>query len=215
MEAMVDVVRGKALWSVWAAHVRAVASTYPGVAIDVGTGDGRWVYRMARVHPDWFYLGVDANAAALREISFRASRKRSRGGISNTWFVRAAVEMLPLGLAQLADQITIHYPWGRLLQGILTPDAAVIGPIALLGKPGARITVCINKSAIRASADHARTMKCDVLLQRLVPAYAEVGIALVTCVAAPGPGTTWGARVGQGRPAPSVMLTGVVRGADV
>jgi len=212
MEAMVELVRGKMRTPVPATQVREVASKFREVGIDVGTGDGRWAYRMARAHPERFCLGIDANAAGLRDVSFRAGRKPSRGGVSNMWFIRAAAETLPAGLEHLADHITIFYPWRRLLDGILTPDPAVIRPIALLGKPGAQILICINESALHPGTRHADPVDCSALLARLGPPYAEVGIVLAGCQFASGPGTTWGDRVGKDRPGPSVVLTGVVRG---
>lgn len=210
MEAMVELVRGKARTPVPAAHVREAASKFRAVGVDVGTGDGRWAYRMARVHPDRFYLGIDANAAGLRDVSFRAGRKPSRGGVSNVWFIRAAVETLPAGLQRLADHLTIFYPWRRLLDGILTPDPAVLRPIALLGKHGAQILICINESALHPGTRFADPVDCSALLTRLRAPYAEMGIVLTSCRIASGPGTTWGTRVGRGRPAPSIVLTGVV-----
>jgi 16S rRNA (adenine(1408)-N(1))-methyltransferase len=210
MGAMVELVRGKSRTSVSVAHVRTVASRFREVAVDVGTGDGQWVYRMARTHPDWFCLGIDANAAALRDASFRANRKPTRGGVPNAWFLHASVETLPSGLERFADHISLFYPWRRLLEGILQPNTAVILPLGLLGKPGADVMICINESALRVNAGHAEPTECAALLRRLRPQYAEAGIVLTRCHLAPGPGTTWGDRVGQGRPALSVVLTGVV-----
>ncbi len=212
MEAMVELVRGKTRTPVPAAHVREAASKFREVGVDVGTGDGRWAYRMARAYPQRFCLGIDANGAGLRDVSFRASRKPARGGVSNVWFIRAAVETLPAGLERLADHITIFYPWRRLLDGILKPDPAVIRPIGLLGKHDAQILICINESALHPGTRAADPVECSALLARLRPPYAETGIALTSCRIGIGPGTTWGNRVGQGRPAPSVVLTGVVRG---
>jgi 16S rRNA (adenine(1408)-N(1))-methyltransferase len=212
MEAMVELVRGRARTPVPAAYVREAASQFREVAVDVGTGDGRWAYRMARAHPERFCLGIDANAAGLRDVSFRAGRKPARGGVNNAWFIRAAAETLPAGLDRLADHITIFYPWRRLLDGILKPDPAVIRPIGLLGKHGAQILICINESALHARTSSADPVECSALWARLRPSYAEAGIALTGCRIATGPGTTWGDRVGQGRPGPSVVLTGVVRG---
>lgn len=213
MEASVEVVRGKVRAHVVATELRAAASRFNEVLVDVGTGDGRWVYRLARARPDWFCLGIDANAAALREVSSRAGRKPARGGVANAWFLHASVEALPAGLERLADYITLLYPWGRLLDGMLQPDLAVIRPIALLGKPGADVTVCVNESALQMTASGVQTDGCAALLRRLRPHYAEGGITLTACQGTPGPQTTWGKRVGQGRPNRSVVLTGVIRGA--
>ena len=39
------------------------------VVIDVGTGDGRWLFRLARARPEWFCIGVDANLDATRHVA--------------------------------------------------------------------------------------------------------------------------------------------------
>lgn len=42
--------------------------TDKGVVIDLGTGDGRFVYRAARDHPGKFYLGIDANPGDRKSV---------------------------------------------------------------------------------------------------------------------------------------------------
>ena len=66
--------------------------TAGGVIIDVGTGDGRFVYQCARQNPRSFYIGIDAHPPALEKISEKIHRKPSKGGLPNLLFVHAAVE---------------------------------------------------------------------------------------------------------------------------
>ena len=56
--------------------------TGEGVIIDIGTGDGRFVYQSARQNPNKFYIGIDPNTRAagedLREdLSQTGERRRS------------------------------------------------------------------------------------------------------------------------------------------
>jgi tRNA G46 methylase TrmB len=39
-----------------------------GVIIDLGTGDGRFVYQSARQNPKKFYIGIDPNVRPLQKI---------------------------------------------------------------------------------------------------------------------------------------------------
>jgi hypothetical protein len=39
------------------------------VVVDIGTGDGRYVYRSARSDPDRIYIGIDVERRALQKIS--------------------------------------------------------------------------------------------------------------------------------------------------
>lgn len=205
-----DVVRGRTRALVPRWHIQAAAAQSHRVVVDLGTGDGRWVYRMAKSHPGFFCVGVDANAEAMREVSFRAGRKPSRGGAANAWFVCAAVDSLPAGLGRLADWMTVLYPWGRLLRVVVDPDVPALIRIAAMGKPGAHVEIFINASAVRAAYGDPGTSNAAALRRRVAPAYARAGILLTACSDAPGPPTTWGARVGQGRSAPGIVLTGRV-----
>jgi 16S rRNA (adenine(1408)-N(1))-methyltransferase len=94
-----------------------------GVIVDIGTGDGRFVYQTARENPAKFYVGIDANSRPLEKISMKATRRPAKGGAPNLMFVQAAIEDLPDELNDAADEIHIHFPWGSLLRAVATGEA--------------------------------------------------------------------------------------------
>ena len=51
-----------------------------------------------------------------------SSRRASRGGPPNALFVVAAAERVPEELHGVADELTILFPWGSLLRGVLALD---------------------------------------------------------------------------------------------
>lgn len=142
----IDVVRGKQIVRLGGLALRRQAAAYERVVVDLGAGDGRWAYRLARAHLTWFCVAVDANADGLREVSFRAGRKPGRGGAANAWCLRAAVEALPPALDGLADEIRVHFPWGSLLRAVLLPDVDLLRQIARVGRPGAAFHARVNAS---------------------------------------------------------------------
>jgi hypothetical protein len=79
------------------------------VVVDIGTGDGRYVYRSARSDPDRFYIGIDVERGALQKISEKIHRNSKKGSLSNVLFVLAPVKDLPSVFVQLADEIHIHF----------------------------------------------------------------------------------------------------------
>ncbi len=95
--------------------------TGEGIVLDIGTGDGRFVYRCARQNPKKFYIGIDATPRPLEKVSEKIHRKPSKGGLSNLLFIQAAVEDLPPELDGVADEIHIHLPWGSLLRTVSAP----------------------------------------------------------------------------------------------
>lgn len=99
--------------------------------MDIGTGDGRFVYQMAQKNPDKFYIGIDPAQEPLRKISEKIYRNEKHGGVKNALFIKASVENLPDELCGVADEVHIHFPWGSLLGAMLTGEA---GPLLQLRK---------------------------------------------------------------------------------
>jgi 16S rRNA (adenine(1408)-N(1))-methyltransferase len=158
------------------------------LAIDIGTGDGLYVYRSARAEPKRLYIGIDSNAENLAEISRKSARKPARGGAPNALFVRAAVEALPEELVGLADRVTILLPWGGLLRAVMEPEVAVLRGIRTLCRPGASLLVVAGEPITNA----------------VVPAYRAAGVAAqvgpIVPVEVQKLRTTWAARLAFGRP---------------
>jgi 16S rRNA (adenine(1408)-N(1))-methyltransferase len=80
----------------------------------------------------------------MAEASRRAARPAARGGAPNALFVVAAAERPPLELLGVADEVTIHFPWGSLLRGALALDEDAAGGIAALIKARGRLTILVS-----------------------------------------------------------------------
>src|SRR6185312_2067943 len=97
-----------------------------GVIIDIGTGDGRFVYQSARQNPEKFYIGIDPNTPPLEKISEKIHRQPAKGGAPNVLFIQAAVEDLPAELDGVADEVHVHFPWPSLLRAVASGDVSVL-----------------------------------------------------------------------------------------
>lgn len=157
--------------------------TGAGVVIDLGTGDGRFVYQSARQNPHKFYIGIDANPQPLAKISEKIHRKPAKGGLPNVLFIQAAVEALPPELDGVADELHIHFPWGSLLRAVATGDETVLRSLRRLCAPGALMEVIIgldperDQSQIEALGLEPFT---DELLElSLVPRYEASGFEIL------------------------------------
>lgn len=116
-------------------------STNKGVILDIGTGDGRFVYQMARANPDKLYIGIDASSEALVKVSERIHRNPKHGGAKNALFLKASVETLPEELKNIADEVHIHFPWGSLLRAVLLPDESILRSIRAICKEQALLEI--------------------------------------------------------------------------
>jgi 16S rRNA (adenine(1408)-N(1))-methyltransferase len=112
-------------------------AAWPRVSIDIGAGDGRAVLALARAEPGALALGIDPDASRMSDAASRSARKPSKGGAPNARFLVCAVEALPMELAATADLVTVQFPWGSLLRGIVGGETAILAPIARLLKPSA------------------------------------------------------------------------------
>jgi 16S rRNA (adenine(1408)-N(1))-methyltransferase len=83
--------------------------TGEGIIVDLGTGDGHFVYRSARENPNKFYIGIDPNTPPLKKVSERIYRKPEKGGAPNVLFIHASVEDLPRELDGLQMRSTFTF----------------------------------------------------------------------------------------------------------
>lgn len=109
--------------------------------MDIGTGDGRFVYQMARKNPEKLYIGIDAASENLSKISEKIYRNPKHGGAKNALFLQARVEELPEELNNIADEVHVHFPWGSLLAGVLKPDETIIRSLRRICKSGALLEI--------------------------------------------------------------------------
>ncbi|HET8643873.1 MAG TPA: class I SAM-dependent methyltransferase [Vicinamibacteria bacterium] len=155
--------------------------------------------------PERLFVGVDANAAALSELSRRAFRART----PNLVYVRAAAEDLPPELGGIADRVTVILPWGSLLAGVACARPAVLHGIRRLCQPGAALTMVLGVDPARDQAEAARlgvpALDAAYLAGPLAAAYASHGFAvdsvrpLAREELARWP-STWARRLAHGRP---------------
>lgn len=113
---------------------------YTNVLIDIGTGDGRFMRHVARTSPVCFAIGVDACRENLREATRKAP--------ANALYVVANALALPPELRGLATWITINFPWGSLLDGLLRGDDRLLDGLRALARPGARLEIRLNDGAL-------------------------------------------------------------------
>jgi 16S rRNA (adenine(1408)-N(1))-methyltransferase len=114
------------------------------VIIDLGCGDGRAVLATAAAEPGSLIIGIDAAPAAMAESSRRAARSAKKGGLSNAVFLAAGAGALDGVLDASADLVTVLFPWGSLLEGVLGLDRIIADVIARLVKPGGRLLLLLS-----------------------------------------------------------------------
>jgi 16S rRNA (adenine(1408)-N(1))-methyltransferase len=138
------IARGRRLEEVDGGWLADIAAAHRRVCIDVGAGDGRYVLQRAAAEPDELVIGMDASHAGLREASARAARDPKRGGLPNALFVVAALEAAPPELHGLGSLVTVHFPWGTLLDAAIGRDAAGTRQLSGLVASGGRLRLLVS-----------------------------------------------------------------------
>jgi 16S rRNA (adenine(1408)-N(1))-methyltransferase len=217
----VVVVYGRVRQALDAAQLRSLARSFQEVALDLGAGDGRFVYRMAQRCPRTLWIGVDPAPEALAEYSARAMRKPARGGLpaANALFLAATVEALPAALDGLAGSIYVHLPWGSLLRGLLLADPAILTPIARAAAPPARLHIYLNTTAflerVPGELRELPPPTPEYCRAVMAPAYAALGITLVKCALLGRRelarlDSTWARRIAKARHPQALYLQGII-----
>ncbi|MDQ2745152.1 MAG: class I SAM-dependent methyltransferase, partial [Chloroflexota bacterium] len=135
-----EAICGKRTYFINRDTLRSLASRYQSVAIDLGTGDGRYVRHVAGTVPNCLALGIDACRENLRDTSRRAS--------ANALYLIANALDLPIELAGLATRITINFPWGSLLAGLLDGHPGLLAGLGMISTHDAVVEAHLNAGAL-------------------------------------------------------------------
>ncbi len=181
-----ECIRGKTSTEIGVDRLTADVAGYDDVLIDVGTGDGRYVLHVARTSPTWFAVGVDACRDNLR--------KASRKAPSN------ALALPKEELDGMASKVTINFPWGSLLTGLLNGEPVLLEGLLAISRPGATLEVRLNAGAL-AEAGYTLESGTERIRQALHEGGFEVAGDLLRLDArelrqCP---TTWAKRLAYGR----------------
>jgi 16S rRNA (adenine(1408)-N(1))-methyltransferase len=180
---------------------------YERITLDVGTGDGLFIYHCARQDPQTFFIGIDANRRPLQKISERIHRKPSKGGLPNILFAQSAVETLPDELEGIANEVYINFPWGSLLRAVAIGDETVLRKLRCICAPNALLWVVVGLDDERDRTEIDRLklppLSSDYVNANLVAKYYDAGFEILETVslspaALPELRTSWARRLQRG-----------------
>lgn len=110
------------------------------VHLDLGTGDGTYVVRMARQRADFGVVGIDTCLDHLRGAV--------RHYPANARFVRSDARALPEEFAGRFASVSINFPYGSLLDAIRDEDRALLDQVDRVAGDRASVEIVVNESAL-------------------------------------------------------------------
>jgi len=189
---------GKQTASLELADFQACLEKYQKVLVDIGTGDGRFVQNYAQNCPEALAIGVDA----CRENSQQVSRKAR----PNTLFLIANALWLPPELTGVADLVTINFPWGSLLQGLLKGESGLSENLLKLLRPSAKIEIRLNQSAVEKAGYSLAEAGLKVQHNLRLGGFSVTNPLWLEREVLKEVPTTWAKRLAYGREAEAVYL---------
>ena len=183
-------------WSGWKNQLK----NYDRILLDLGTGDGRYARTLAAKHPGWFVIGVDSCRENLRE--------HSQAKLRNLLFVIASAQDLPCELEGLVSQVTINFPWGSLLESLLSGDPRLLCGLKSVSRARAALDLRLNGGAL---AEAGKTLEAgtDRIFYNLLRAGWQLEQpVLMDASALQRFPSTWAKRLAFGRDPRALMLSG-------
>lgn len=196
-----EAIRGKHSFALDAAALAARVADYQSLLLDLGTGDGRYVARVARANPAYFALGLDSCRENLRDSSRRAP--------PNALFAIANALALPSTLDGLASWVTLNFPWGSLLRGLLHGDPALLAGLQRVTRAGATLEIRLNGGALGELGHNLETGETRIRQVLRAAGFGIQGYRALDAAALRACPTTWARRLAAGRDPRGLYLRAV------
>jgi len=197
-----ETIRGRTSLEIDFIGLKEQVAGYNRIMLDLGTGDGRYVHTLAEAQPDWFVIGVDSCRENLREYS--------RAKLRNMLFVIASAQCLPMELNGLVSHITINFPWGSLLESLLTGDSKLMRGLVSVSRAATSIDLCLNGGALAEAGTPLET-GAEKIYDNLIRSGWELTrpVLMNGSVLKSFP-TSWARRLAHGRDPRAILLRGTL-----
>lgn len=151
---------------------------YKELVIDLGTGQGSFVYFNACENKDIFYVGIDSCRDSMKKYGV----KQYKNKVDNILYCVMNAQKMDEVLYNKFSKVYINLPWGSLLQGLFKEEFNIINTISLLLRSCGEVRMCFSYDD--------RFEKCEIEKRELpfldddyfknefIPMYLRYGIKI-------------------------------------
>lgn len=179
------------------------AAQHDRLHVDLGTGDGRYAIDRARRSPGTAVVGIDTSLDHLRGAKRRYP--------SNSRFIRRDACVIPDGYLPAAAGMTINFPYGSLLRGLVEGAPGLIAGIDATLGAGGRIEVRLNRTAFVATGLDPDTGPTAVARHLRLINGLDITLRELTQPELRTFPSSWSKRLGFGREAGATLVEGTRR----
>jgi 16S rRNA (adenine(1408)-N(1))-methyltransferase len=197
------IIKGNKTEKMDAERLKELVGGFKTIIMDLGTGDGRFVYKNALKNVDVFYIGIDPSEKQLKISAREIQRKK----LDNILLVVGSAEQPPEELCGLADTIYVNFPWGTLLETFAKPVEQNLRNIFGLLKEDGNVQVIFGYDESLEPSETKRlnlpAIDIEYIKDVLIPKYGEFGLRIVKFgrfdTQAKKVETTWNKKLNTGR----------------
>lgn len=191
--------------------LKNIVGQFKKTIIDLGTGDGRFVYENASLKPDTLFIGIDPSQTQLKEYSKKSQKKK----LTNVLFAVGSLEIIPEGLNNVADTVYIILPWGTLLQNIVKPNIETVKTLKNLLKPKSEIEIILGYTQENEPAETERLQLPEInenfVRTQIIPTFETESFKLeeyrnLNKVSLSKFKTTWSKKLSFGKERPLIYI---------
>lgn len=113
---------------------------YDRFIIDLGTGQGAFVYYNALENNKCFYVGLDSCGNSMKKYAIKQYKNR----VNNLIYVIMNAQKIDDIFKNRFSEIYINLPWGTLLEGIFKEELGIVNSISSLALSGCKINICFS-----------------------------------------------------------------------
>jgi 16S rRNA (adenine(1408)-N(1))-methyltransferase len=169
------IVKGNKILEINEEELNKIKGLFKKTVLDLGTGDGRFVYENALLDPTTLFIGIDPSQTQLKEYSKKAQKKK----LANALFLTGSIEIMPEGLRDTADLVYVILPWGTLLQGLVKPSSKTILSLKNLLKTGGKLEVILGYTEENEPSETKRLdlpeINKNLVYSRIIPVFEKEG----------------------------------------
>ena len=195
-----ETIRGKTPIELNVSELQMRLAGYNHIHLDLGTGDGRFIRCMAEHHPHSFFIGVDTCRENLRANSHRK--------LPNVLFVIASAQSLPIELNGLISHTTINFPWGSLLESLLTGDASLMNSLEYISSSIATLDIHLNGGALAEAGTALEAGEDQIYNNMLRSGWKMNAPKMMNAHALRNFPSTWAKRLAFGRDPRAITMNG-------
>lgn len=154
---------------------------YKTIHIDLGTGNGKFIFDLALKNPEILFIGIEPIASNLLEYSKKAQKNK----LENLIYVISSIENLGTELNGLGDVVYVNFPWGSLLEAVVKDMPEILNKISALGNDLSVYNFTFAYSSIHEPSEIEKRglpiLTEEYLLVNLREIYKQASLEIIKC----------------------------------